>query len=47
VKQALKMDCLLPELTTMASGSTGRPADIRLRLAAIARRSSTMPMFAG
>ena len=47
VKQALKMDCLLPELTTMLSGSTTRPPDIRLRFVAMARRSSTIPMLAG
>ena len=30
VKQALKIDCLEPELTTSWSGSTARPPDIRL-----------------
>ena len=47
VKQALKIDCLEPELTTMLSGSTGRPPDIRLMFWAMAFRSSTMPTLGG
>ena len=41
------MDCFEPELTTMLSGSTGRPPDIRLSCPAIARRSSTIPTLGG
>ena len=41
------MDCLLPELTTMLSAFTARPPDIRLRLPAIASRSSAIPMLGG
>ena len=46
-KQALKIACLDPELTTIWSGFTGRPPDISERVRAMAARSSIMPMFGG
>src|SRR6266849_4629231 len=47
VKQALKIDCFDPELTTMLSALTGRPPERSDSRRAIADRSSASPMLGG